>query len=125
MWACRWRVGICGADGWSLVECAVRPVGVVVRDVGTQDYGEAAAEMRIRSVHSRRTVPIQHSAMELARGASTGVWMIVICSEVNIVSKPATYLVSRSRIRNRSWSTRSPRSMTKLRACWVTQDPVG
>jgi 2-polyprenyl-6-methoxyphenol hydroxylase-like FAD-dependent oxidoreductase len=34
-------------------------------------------------------------------------------------------LLSRSRIRNRNRSARSPRSMSRLRACWVTQAPVG
>ena len=28
-------------------------------------------------------------------------------------------------IKNRNWLARSPRSIRKLRACWVTQDPVG
>ncbi len=60
--------------------------------------------------------PIQRSATAFARGARTGVRMISICSQVNTVSKPATNLVSRSRIRKRSRSTRSPRSMTRLRA---------
>ena len=34
-------------------------------------------------------------------------------------------MLSRSRIRNRNRSARSPRSISRLRACWVTQSPVG
>ena len=40
-------------------------------------------------------------------------------------SKAAVNLLSRSRIKNRNRSARSSRSMSRLRACWVTQAPVG
>ena len=46
-------------------------------------------------------------------------------SAVNTASKDVVNLLSRSRIRNRNRSARSPRSMSRLRACWVTQAPVG
>ena len=39
--------------------------------------------------------------------------------------KAAVNLLSRSRITNRNWAARSPRSISKLRACWLTQAPVG
>jgi hypothetical protein len=34
-------------------------------------------------------------------------------------------LLSRSRIRNLKWLARSPRSMSRLRACWAVHAPVG
>jgi hypothetical protein len=44
---------------------------------------------------------------------------------VKTVSKTAVNLVSRSRSRNRSESARWPRSISRFRACWATQAPVG
>ena len=41
------------------------------------------------------------------------------------VEKAAVNLLSRSRIKNRDRSARSPRSMNRLRACWVIQALVG
>jgi hypothetical protein len=38
-----WSVGVCRAVGWSLAECAVWPMGVVVPEVGSQDCGEVVA----------------------------------------------------------------------------------
>jgi hypothetical protein len=40
-------------------------------------------------------------------------------------SKARVNLASRSRIKNRNWAAYSPRSMSRLRACWVTQARVG
>src|SRR5438105_11867515 len=38
-----WRsVGVFGPIGWSLIECAVWPMSVVVRDVGIQDRGQVS-----------------------------------------------------------------------------------
>ena len=49
-------------------------------------------------------VPIQRSAIALARGAWTGVWMMRTPTAVNTASKAAVNLASRSRIRN--WKRR-------------------
>ena len=49
-------------------------------------------------------------------------WM---SAPVKTASKAAPNLASRSRIKNRNWSAWSPRSISRLRACWVTQAPVG
>lgn len=54
-----------------------------------------------------------------------GVLMTVTSSEVKTASNAGVYLVSRSRMRNRKEAARSPRSMTRLRAAWVVQAPVG
>jgi hypothetical protein len=57
-------------------------------------------------VHSRRTLPIQRSAMTLARGARTGVVMTWMPTEANTASNAAVQVSSRSRIRNLSSSAR-------------------
>ena len=56
--------------------------------------------MSIRSRHSRRKVPITRSQMALARGARTGLLMILMPSAAKTASKEAVNLVSRSRMRN-------------------------
>ena len=56
--------------------------------------------MSIRPRHSRRIVPITRSQMALARGARTGVLMILMPSAAKTASKELVYLVSRSRTRN-------------------------
>jgi hypothetical protein len=45
-------------------------------------------------VHSRRTLPIQRSAIAFARGERTGVLMTLAPSEVNIWSKTHVNLAS-------------------------------
>ena len=73
-------------------------------------------------MHSRRRVAIQRSQIAFARGAWMGVLMIWMPSAWKTASKLAVYLESRSRIRN--WNG-AWRSMSRLRACWVTHGPVG
>ena len=85
----------------------------------------AALMMRIRSRISRRTLPTQRSMIAFARGAWTGVLMIRMPSAWNTVSNPPVNLVSLSRIRNVNWPARSPRSSSRLRACWVTHVAAG
>ena len=70
-------------------------------------------------------VPTKRSAIAFARGARTGVLMMRISSAVKTASKAAVNLASRSRMRNRNRCPASPRSMVRLRACWVSQAPVG
>jgi len=73
------------------------------------------------SRHSRRRVPMKRSAIAFARGARTGVLMMRMSAPVNTASNAVVNLRSRSRIKNRNRSARSPRSMRTLRPCWVTQ----
>lgn len=49
--------------------------------------------------------------------------MIRMPASVKIASTAAVNLLSRSRIRKRNRSARSPSSLRRLRACWVTQAP--
>lgn len=74
---------------------------------------------------SRRRVPTTRSQWALAFGARTGVLMISMPSAWNTASKASAYLLSRSRMRKRGESTRMPRSVARLRACWVVQAAVG
>jgi hypothetical protein len=55
--------------------------------------------IRMRSRSSRRMVPTKRSAIALARGARTGVRMILILMAVKTASKAAVNLASRSRRR--------------------------
>jgi len=68
----------------------------------------------IRSSSSRRTVPIQRSAIAFARGARTGVRRMRMPSLAKTASKQSVNLLSRSRIKNVKLATRSPRS---IRSC--------
>src|SRR4051794_24077106 len=68
---------------------------------------------------------MKRSAIAFARGARIGVRMIRMSAASKTASNAAVNLLSRSRIRNRNRSARSPRSISRLRACWVTQAPCG
>ena len=57
-------------------------------------------------------------------GRRAGIRMIRMSAPTKTASNAAVNLLSRSRIRNRNRSAPSPRSMNRLRACWVTQSPV-
>ena len=70
-------------------------------------------------------VSTKRSAIAFARGARGGVLMIWMSVAANTASKAAVNLLSRSRIRNRKRWWESSRSMNRLRACWVSQAPVG
>src|ERR1019366_2743725 len=63
--------------------------------------------MRRRSRHSRRTVPTKRSANAFARGAWTGVLMILTPSVWKTSSKPAVNFVARSRTTNLAARDRS------------------
>ena len=112
----------------------VRAAGVRARDAasrgcsGRRRRGARASRWRrlrisSQSRHSARTVRTKRSAIAFAFGARTGVFTIRMPSLRKTSSKGPLYLLSRSRIRNRTpWSEKS---RPRLRACWVTQSPVG
>jgi hypothetical protein len=104
------------AEG-ALAESLMRPVRIVVpRVLGQNPDGVAFVEIRIRSVHSLRTVRTNRSASQFARGVRGGVLMIVMFSLRNTVSKLVVRVASWSRMRKRNELIRSPRSLTRLRA---------
>src|ERR687889_696821 len=67
----------------------------------------------------------KRSAIALARGARTGVLMMRMSVAVQTASNAVLNLASRSRMRNRNRRPASSRSMSRLRACWVSQAPGG
>jgi hypothetical protein len=70
-------------------------------------------------------LPMKRSAIALARGARTGVLIVRMSMAVKTVSNVAVNLASRSRMRNRKRRPASSRFMSRLRACWVSQAPLG
>jgi hypothetical protein len=61
-------------------------------------------------VHSRRTLPMNRSALQLALNVRGGILTASTLSAANTLSKAAVNFVSRSRMRNRNDAVRSPRS---------------
>src|ERR687887_377210 len=80
----------------------------------------------MRSRQSVLTVRTQRSACAFAFGAWIGVWSTTVSSLRKTSSKGRLNLLSRSWIRNRGCSSpRSATALVRLRACWVTQAPLG
>jgi hypothetical protein len=72
------------------------------------------------------TVRTERSAWALAFGAWSGVRMMIAPSLRKTLSKARLNLLSRSWMRNRGGvRLRSACSLVRLRACCVTQDPLG
>src|SRR5664280_2991440 len=92
---------------------------------GAFDRDAADLWMSVQSRHSILIVSITLSAWALAFGAWIGVRMTRIPSERSTVSNDRLYLVSRSRMTNRMAGEWPSRSMTGLRACWVTHAEFG
>jgi hypothetical protein len=122
-WWRGWRIGF---KWWGLAEGAVWPVVVKCATYSASTHSRCRRFMiSIRSRISRRTVPTHRSAIPFARGARTGVRRMRMTSLVNTASKALVNLVSRSRIKNLNVARRSPRFITRLRACWATHAPLG
>jgi hypothetical protein len=67
----------------------------------------------------------QYEAISFARGARGGIFTTSMPAAVNTASNAAVNFASRSRIRYRNHGACSSRSISRLRACCVTQAPVG
>ena len=76
-------------------------------------------------VHSALTLRTKRSANAFARGVRAGVLITWMPSAAKTASNDPPNFESRSRMRNRNAAVRSPRSMTRLRACWVVHAAVG
>ena len=101
---------------------SVRSVPVVMLDVLVQYKVEVAWSGDQEVVEAFLAQGADEAFRDrVARGARIGVRMTRMSVPVKTASKAAVNLLSRSRIRNRNWSARSPRSISRLRACWVTQ----
>ena len=91
---------------------------VVIDEVREKAFELVPVEYQLRSRHSRRIVPTNRSAMGFARGARTGVRMMLTPSDAKISSKLAMNLASRSRIKNLTATSRSARTEDRLpRGC--------
>jgi hypothetical protein len=90
----------------SKAERAVRPLAVVVGDVGVSTCSRwRRLRISSQSKHSERTVRTKRSAIAFAFGARTGVFTIRMPSLRKTSSKWPLYLLSGSRIRKRTpWS---------------------
>jgi hypothetical protein len=121
-----WRAVGGGREGVACLRGAVWPV-IVVLASNSCSTTTACLRLRIRmwSGSSRRTVPIKRSTIEFARGARTGVLMILMSMAVKTVSKGGGELLSRSRMGNRTCWWAPSRSVSRLRTSWVSQAPVG
>ena len=113
--------------GRVLAQALVRPVCVEVLGVlGEHRHGvpfaveqQPVGALRADAAHEPLRVTV------FALGARIGVRMIWTPSAVNTASKVAANLRSRSRIRYLNRVARSPRSIKKVRAHWVTHGRPG
>ncbi len=111
--------------GRAELERTMRPLGVVVVDVDAQHPFEVASVQDQQPVETvgAHGADEAFGAIAFAFGARTGVFTIRIRSLRKTSSKEPLYLLSRSRIRKRMPCL--AKSKPRLRACSVTQPPVG
>src|SRR5919107_1713008 len=79
----------------------------------------------MRSASSVLAVRTNRSAKQFALGDRGGIFTVLIPAPVRTASKAVVNWPARSRTRNRKLAARSSRSISRLRACWVVQAPVG
>jgi Rhodopirellula transposase DDE domain len=108
---------------WATVQCPVRSMLVVVREVFIEHQSQVAFAIDQQPIGALAAQCADPALADrvcpwcLDRGLDD---LDAFCFE--IASKLAAYLASRSRIRNRNEVCRS---VSRLRACWVTHGPVG
>src|SRR5262249_34218431 len=73
----------------------------------------------------RRTKEVQCETNGFALGARGGIFSTSTPAAMNSASNAPVNFASRSRSRNRRGSARSARSISGLRAAWLTHAPVG
>jgi hypothetical protein len=104
----------------------VRPVSVVVLDELTEYHGEVARSGDQQVIEAFAAQGADEAFGDRIRPrCPTGVRMMAMSAPAKTASKAAVNLLSRSRITNRNWAAWSPRSISKLRACWLTEALVG
>jgi Helix-hairpin-helix containing domain/AAA domain len=111
----RWGSGACGR---LLMQRSVGAMSVVVLDVLLQHQCEVAWS---GDQHVVEACAAQGADKALGdrgrRGARTGVRRMAMSAPAKTAAKTGMNLASRSRIKNRNCSARSPRSISRLRAC--------
>jgi hypothetical protein len=113
-------------DGRLQIEAAMRPNAVVVAQVLDEHAAQVVLVPDQCPVQTLRPHNAHHrSAKAFTRGARGGSSGSRYPPAANTVSNAAVNFVSRSRIKNRKQSTRSSRSISRLRACCATHMPVG
>jgi len=111
---------------WPQVPGPVRAMLVVVRDVLVQDRPRCRGPaISIRSVTSARTVRTRRLAWAFARGLRGGIFTALMPTSARTASNDVVNCPARSRIRNRNRAARSPRSISRFRACWVVHASSG
>ena len=100
----------------------MRSVGVEVLQIFAQHDVEVAWSGDQEVVEA---FPAQGADEAFRDGVRAGrpdwVRMMRMSAPTKTASNAVVNLLSRSRIKNRNRSARSPRSINRLRACWVTQ----
>lgn len=110
----------------SLPQRPVRPMQIVMIGILAKDQPQvslAGDQHPVQALAAGAGDPAFRDRVR--RGARTGVLMIRILVAVSTASNAAVNLASRSRIKNLKPSARSPRFISRLRACWVTHSPSG
>src|SRR4051794_25234319 len=95
--------------------------GQILLDRGPRTTGH----LRMRSVSSVLAVRTKRSAKQFPRGHRGGILTVSMPAPARTASKAVVNWPARSRMRNRKVATRSSKSISRLRACWVVQGPVG
>ena len=83
------------------------------------------ADLHERHLAANRSEEVQYATRGFALGVRGGILTGFTPSLAKMASKAPVNLASRSRIRNRKEPVRSPRSMSRLRACWAVHAPSG
>src|SRR5262249_17893195 len=95
------------------------------RRPATKDVGTTPCDLHERDLAAKRSEEVQYATRGFARGVRGGVLTTCRPSLAKIPSKAQVNLASRSRMRNRKEPIRSPRSISRLRACCEVQGPSG
>ena len=131
------RAGLGGAPGWlaqewrdagcgrALIQGSVRSLGVEVLDILPQDDREVAwsGDQDVVEAFPSQCPDEPFRDRVCSRCLDRGADDPDVGTGEHGVERGVN-LLSRSRIRNRNLSARKLRSMSRLRACWVTQSPV-
>jgi hypothetical protein len=111
---------------WTKCKSPMRPMPVVMAGVDAEHVFELAAaedEESIETVVPDRQYPALGVRVRVR--AWTGVRITAIPSLWKTWSKPPLNLASRSWMRKRNGCSLSSIAISRLRACWATQAPVG
>src|SRR3954454_16591945 len=108
------------------LECSVWASAVVVGAVPGEDASQVPfAEDQDAVAEFGSGGQDEALAKQFARGHRGGIFTVSIPAPASTASNDTVNWPARSRTRNRKAVERSSRSISRLRACWVVQAPVG